>query len=168
MATAAAEAEAASQAGRTPVLRSGGWPAVYGPQRVLPQRLCASACSRSCPVLWRTLSPVQTNFLSSVGPGTRWRPLLLRLRPPPDPGGHLSSGPDSGRLSAARKGCCLSGSVLPPFLLYSFFCCLSLPLLPSQLPFPCPIPYPILCTRPPDGWYLRGKGCLSEGGPRAS
>jgi hypothetical protein len=38
---------------------------------VLPQRLCASACSRSCQVLWRTLSPVQTNFLSSAGPGPR-------------------------------------------------------------------------------------------------
>jgi hypothetical protein len=42
---------------------------------VLPQRLCASACSRSCQVLWRTLSPVQTNFLSSAGPEPRWRPL---------------------------------------------------------------------------------------------
>jgi hypothetical protein len=66
MATAAAEAEAASQARRSPVLWSGRWPAVCGPPRVLPQRLCASACPRSCPVLWRTLSPVQTNFLSSA------------------------------------------------------------------------------------------------------
>jgi hypothetical protein len=116
MATTAAapEAEAASRARRTPVLRSGRWPSVCGPQRVLPQWLCASACSRSCQVLWRTLSPVQTNFLSSAGPGTRWRLLLLRLRPPPQPGRHLSSGPDGGRLSTARKGCCLSGSVLPP------------------------------------------------------
>ena len=64
--TAAAEAEAASQARRTPVLWSGRWPAVCGPPRVLPQRLCASACPRSCPVVWRTLSPVQTNFLSSA------------------------------------------------------------------------------------------------------
>jgi hypothetical protein len=39
MATAAAEAEAASQARRTPVLWSGWWPAVCGPPRVLPQRL---------------------------------------------------------------------------------------------------------------------------------
>jgi hypothetical protein len=39
MATAAAEAEAASQARRTPVLWSGRWPAVFGPPRVLPQRL---------------------------------------------------------------------------------------------------------------------------------
>jgi hypothetical protein len=58
MATAAAEAEAASQARRTPVLWSGRWPAVCGPPRVLPQRLCASSCPRSCPVLWRILSPV--------------------------------------------------------------------------------------------------------------
>jgi hypothetical protein len=80
MATAAAEAEVASQARRTPVLRSGRWPAVSGPQRVLPQRLCASACSRSCQVLWRTLSPVQTNFLSSAGPGPRWRPVFLLFK----------------------------------------------------------------------------------------
>jgi hypothetical protein len=53
MATAAAEAEAASQARRTPVLWSGRWPALCGPPSVLPQRLCASACPRSCPVLWR-------------------------------------------------------------------------------------------------------------------
>jgi hypothetical protein len=33
---------------------------------VLPQQLCASAFPRSCPVLWRTLSPVQTKFLSSA------------------------------------------------------------------------------------------------------
>jgi hypothetical protein len=66
MAIAAAEAEAASRARQTPVLWSGRWPAVCGPQRVLPQWLCASACPRSCPVLWRTLSPVQTNFLSSA------------------------------------------------------------------------------------------------------
>ena len=39
MATAAAEAEAASRARRTPVLWSGWWPAVCGPPRVLPQRL---------------------------------------------------------------------------------------------------------------------------------
>ena len=44
----------------------------------------------------------------------KWRPLLLRLRLPPKPGRHLSSGPDGGRLSAARQGCCLSGSVLLP------------------------------------------------------
>jgi hypothetical protein len=81
---------------------------------VLPQRLCASACSRSCQVLWRTLSPVQTNFLSSAGPGPRWQPLLLWLRSPPQPGGHLSSGPEGGRLSPAHTGCCLSASVLPP------------------------------------------------------
>jgi hypothetical protein len=66
MATTATEAEAASQARRTPVLWSGQWPAVCGPPRVLPQWLCASACPRSCLVLWRTLSPVQTNFLSSA------------------------------------------------------------------------------------------------------
>jgi hypothetical protein len=66
MATAAPEAEVAFQARRTPVLWSGRWPAVCGPPRVLPQRLCASACPRSCPVLWRTLLPVQTNFLSSA------------------------------------------------------------------------------------------------------
>jgi hypothetical protein len=114
MATAVPEAEAASQARGTPVLWSGRWPAVPGPQRVLPQRLCASACPRSHQVLWRTLSPAQTNFLSLAGPGTRWRPLLLRLRPPPQPGRHLSSSLDGGRLSTARKGCCLSGSVLPP------------------------------------------------------
>ena len=53
MATAAAEAEAASQARRTPVLWSGWWSAVCGPPRVLPQWLCASARPRSCPVLWR-------------------------------------------------------------------------------------------------------------------
>jgi hypothetical protein len=52
MATAAAEAEAASQARRTPVLWSGWWPVVCGPPRVLPQRLCASARPRSCPVLF--------------------------------------------------------------------------------------------------------------------
>jgi hypothetical protein len=46
MATAAPEAEAASQARQTPVLWSGRWPAVCGPQRVLLQRLCASACPR--------------------------------------------------------------------------------------------------------------------------
>jgi hypothetical protein len=51
MATAATEAEAASQARRTPVLWSGWWPAVCGLPRVLPQRLCASACPRRCPVL---------------------------------------------------------------------------------------------------------------------
>jgi hypothetical protein len=51
MATAAAEAEAASQARRTPVLWSGWWPVVCGPPRLLPQRLCASARPRSCPVL---------------------------------------------------------------------------------------------------------------------
>jgi hypothetical protein len=66
MASAALEAEAAFRARRTPALCSGRWPAVCGPQRVLPQQLCASACPRSCPVLWRTLSPVQTNFLSSA------------------------------------------------------------------------------------------------------
>jgi hypothetical protein len=66
MATAAAEAEAASQARRTPVLWSGRWLSVCSLKRVLPQRLCASACPRSCPVLWCTLSPVQTNFLSSA------------------------------------------------------------------------------------------------------
>ena len=114
MATAAPEAEAASRARRTPVLWSGWWPAVCSLQRVLPQRLCASACPRSCPVLWRTLSPVQTNFLSSAGPGPRWRPLLLWLRSPPQPGGHLSSGPEGGRLSPAHTGCCLSPSVLLP------------------------------------------------------
>jgi hypothetical protein len=115
MATAAPEAEAAFRPRRTPVLWSGQWPAVCCPQRVLSQRLCASAFPRSCPVLWRTLLPVQTNFLSSAGPGTRWRPLLLRLSPPPKPGRHLSSRPEGGRLSTARKGCCLSGSVLLPF-----------------------------------------------------
>jgi hypothetical protein len=66
MVTAAPEAEAASWARRTPVLWSGWWPVVCGPPRVLPQWLCASARPRSCPVLWRTLSPVQTNFLSSA------------------------------------------------------------------------------------------------------
>jgi hypothetical protein len=58
--------------------------------------------------------PVQTNFLSSAGPGPRWRPLLLWLRSPPQPGGHLSSGPEGGRLSPAHTGCCLSPSVLLP------------------------------------------------------
>jgi hypothetical protein len=52
MATAAAEAEVASQARRTPVLWSGWWPVICGPPRLLPQRLCASARPRSCPVLW--------------------------------------------------------------------------------------------------------------------
>ena len=66
MATSAPEAEAASRTRRTPVLWSGRWPAVCGPPRVLPQRLCASACPRSFLVLWHTLSPVQTNFLSSA------------------------------------------------------------------------------------------------------
>ena len=51
MVTAAPEAEAVSRARRTPVLWSGRWPAVCGPPRVLPQRLCASACPRNCPVL---------------------------------------------------------------------------------------------------------------------
>ena len=64
MATAAPEAEAASRASQTPVLWSGLWPAVCGLKRVLPQHLCGSACPRSCPVLWCTLSPVQTKFLS--------------------------------------------------------------------------------------------------------
>jgi hypothetical protein len=66
MAPAAPEAEAAFRARWTPVLWSGRWPAVCGLQRWLPQQLCASACPRSCPVLWCTLSPVQTNFLSST------------------------------------------------------------------------------------------------------
>jgi hypothetical protein len=68
---------------------------------------------RSCQLLWCRLSPVQTKFLSSKFGGVpepRWRPLLLRLRPS-EPGRHLSSGSDGGRLSAARKGCCLSSSV---------------------------------------------------------
>ncbi|EDL05053.1 mCG147139 [Mus musculus] len=55
MVTAAPEAEAISRARRTPVLWSGWWPVVCGPPRLLPQRLCASARPRSCPVLWRTL-----------------------------------------------------------------------------------------------------------------
>jgi hypothetical protein len=78
----APEAEAVFRARRTPVLWSGRWPAVCGPQRVLPQRLCASTCPRSCWVLWCTLSPVQTNFLRFDGvPEPRRHPLLLRLRP---------------------------------------------------------------------------------------
>jgi hypothetical protein len=56
---AAPEAEA-FRARQTPVLWSGWWPAFCDLQRVLPQRLYASACPRSCPVLWCTLSPVQT------------------------------------------------------------------------------------------------------------
>jgi hypothetical protein len=66
MATTAPEAETASEARGTPVLWSRRWPAGWGPPRVLPQQLCASACPRSCLVLWHTLSPVQTNFLSSA------------------------------------------------------------------------------------------------------
>jgi hypothetical protein len=66
VAPAVPEAEAAFRARRTPVLWSGWWLAVWSPQRVLPQRLCAPVCPRSCPVLWRTLSPIQTNFLSSA------------------------------------------------------------------------------------------------------
>jgi hypothetical protein len=53
------------RARQTPVLWSGRWPAVCGPPRVLPQRLCASARPRSCPVLsiftFQMLSP----FLAS-------------------------------------------------------------------------------------------------------
>jgi hypothetical protein len=78
MATAAAEAEAASQARQTPVLWSGWWPVVCGTPRLLPQRLCASARPRSCPVLWRTLYPVQTNFL---GPAESWNPAAAAAEP---------------------------------------------------------------------------------------
>jgi hypothetical protein len=65
MATAALEAEG-FQARWTPVPWSGGWLAVCVLKRVLPQWLCGSACPRSYPILWCTLSPVQTKFLSSV------------------------------------------------------------------------------------------------------
>ena len=94
-----------SRAGTCPPVRTvAGCPRPTQGAASAPLRLCASACSRSCQVLWRTLSPVQTNFLSSSGLGPRWRPLLLWLRSPPQPGGHLSSGPEGGRLSPAHTG----------------------------------------------------------------
>ena len=65
MVPAAPEAEG-TRAGQIPVLWLGRWPAVCGLKRVLPQRICGSACPRSCQLLWCTLSPVQTKFLSSV------------------------------------------------------------------------------------------------------
>jgi hypothetical protein len=95
---------------------------VFGPppgrkkaqNRTFSRSCVALADPRSCLVLWCTLSPVQTNFLSSAESWEpRWCPLLLRLRPS-EPGGHLSSGWDGGRLSVAQKGCCLRGSVAPP------------------------------------------------------
>ena len=65
VAPAAPEAEA-FRTRQIPVLWLGGWLAVCGPKRVLPQRFCGSACPRSSPVLCCTLSPVQINFLSSA------------------------------------------------------------------------------------------------------
>ena len=91
------------------------WPKKKAQNRTFLRSCVALAVPRSCQLLWCRLSPVQTKFLSSRGVlEPRWRPLLLRLRPPPKPVGHLSSGPDGSRLSAARQGCCLSGSVLLP------------------------------------------------------
>ena len=65
VAPAAPEAEA-FRTRQIPVLWLGGWLAVCGPKRVLPQRFCGSACPRSCLVLWGTFSSVQINFLSSA------------------------------------------------------------------------------------------------------
>jgi hypothetical protein len=99
------------------------WPKKKAQNRTFLRSCVALAGPRSCQLLWCRLSPVQTKIPKFCGvPEPRWRQLLLRLRPPPEPGGHLSSGPDGGRLSAARKGCYLSGSVPLPIPESVWFC----------------------------------------------
>jgi hypothetical protein len=90
MATAAAEAEAASQARWTPVLWSGRWPAVCGPPRVLPQRLLIGTskpsirwwlrvkCSLDSPVLPAQLS-FQTQLQGETHNHTHAQPIKYLL-----------------------------------------------------------------------------------------
>jgi hypothetical protein len=99
------------------------WPKKKAQNRTFLRSCVPLAGPRSCQLLSCRLSPVQTKFLSSVESRNQGGAclLLLRLRPS-EPGGHLSSGPDGGRLSAARKGCCLSSSVPLPVPEAVWFC----------------------------------------------